>query len=299
MTLPRLTVITPSLNQAAYLERTLRSVLDQGYPNLEYIVMDGGSTDGSVEILERYDAQLAYWQSAPDDGQSWAINRGIERATGDVVAYINSDDYYLPGAFAAALPAFDDPSVRWVAGTCEYREEDGTLATLWVPKRPRGPRPRWVKQIWYVPQASSFWRRDVFEEFGLLREDLHFVFDAEFGLRLALRGLKPALVEDAIAVRYLHEAAKSADGARFMTEYAPVAAEFDAGLKRREFAADAVLTFLIRLRYFLSPLQLQYKLRKRLGLLDLRERWLGHAPARAEAGPNAEQNLENDRAEVL
>src|SRR5207302_8868187 len=91
MTLPRLTVITPSLNQAQYLERALRSVLDQGYPDLEYIVMDGGSTDGSVDILHRYDDRLAYWVSEPDQGQSWAINRAIERSTGDVVAYINSD----------------------------------------------------------------------------------------------------------------------------------------------------------------------------------------------------------------
>ena len=97
MTLARLTVITPSLNQANYLERTLRSVLDQGYPDLEYIVMDGGSTDGSIEILRRYDDRLAYWVSQRDEGQSWAINRAIEQSTGEVVAYINSDDYYLPG----------------------------------------------------------------------------------------------------------------------------------------------------------------------------------------------------------
>ena len=140
MTLPRLTVITPSLNQAKYLERTLRSVLDQGYPDLEYIVMDGGSTDGSVEILRRYDNRLAHWVSEPDHGQSWAINRAIERSTGEVIAYINSDDYYLPGAFESALPFFEDPNVRWVAGTTEYREADGRLETLWIPSPPPGLR---------------------------------------------------------------------------------------------------------------------------------------------------------------
>src|SRR5438105_12333974 len=147
MTRPRLTVITPSLNQAKYLERTIRSVLDQGYPNLEYIVMDGGSTDGSVEILRRYDEQLAYWVSEPDEGQSWAINRAIERSTGDVIAYINSDDYYLPGAFAA-VTLFADPSVRWVAGATEYRAADGTLEQLWVPRRPPTLRLRWVRDPW-------------------------------------------------------------------------------------------------------------------------------------------------------
>jgi len=275
MTLPRLTVVTPSLNQAGYVERTIRSVLDQDYPNLEYIVMDGGSTDGTVEVLERFDDALAYWRSGPDEGQSWAINRGIERATGDVVAYINSDDYYLPGAFAAALSLFDDPAVRWVAGACDYLNADGTRETLWVPKPPRGPRPRWVREIWYVPQASSFWRRDVFEEFGLLREDLHFVFDAEFGLRLALRGLKPAIVEQTLAVRFLHDEAKSAEGARFMVEYAPVAEEFDRMLPWWEHGLDRTLFFLTRAWRALNPLRLQYKLRKKLGLLDLRERWFG------------------------
>src|SRR5436853_5370717 len=142
MTPPRLTVITPSLNQAKYLERALRSVLDQNYPDLEYIVMDGGSTDGSVDILHRYDNRLAHWVSEPDEGQSWAINRAIERASGDVVAYINSDDYYLPGAFEAALPLFEDPDVRWVAGATEYRETDGARETLWLPPRPRGSRGR-------------------------------------------------------------------------------------------------------------------------------------------------------------
>ncbi|HJQ75038.1 MAG TPA: glycosyltransferase family 2 protein [Gaiellaceae bacterium] len=272
MTLPRLTVITPSLNQAKYLERTLRSVLDQGYPDLEYIVMDGGSTDGSIDILRRYDRDLAYWVSEPDAGQSWAINRALERATGDVVAYINSDDYYLPGAFDAALPLFADPEVRWVAGATEYRAADGTLERLWIPRRPRGLRASWIRDIWYVPQASSFWRRDVFAEHGLLREDLSFVFDAEFGLRLALRGTYPRTLARPLAVRYLHDEAKSADGPRFLAEYAPVAATLSAQLHGWEKAADRVLRV---------PILAQYHVRKRLGLLDLRTRWFGGRFARS------------------
>jgi glycosyltransferase involved in cell wall biosynthesis len=272
MTLPRLTVITPSLNQAQYLERTLRSVLDQRYPDLEYIVMDGGSSDGSVEILRRYDEHLAYWVSEPDEGQSWAINRALERATGDVVAYINSDDYYLPGAFDAALPLFSDPAVRWVAGATEYRYQDGTLERLWTPKRPRGMRAGWIHGIWYVPQASSFWRRDVFEEFGALRQDLHFVFDAEFGLRLAFNGVYPLTLEKPLAVRYLHDDAKSADGARFFAEYDPVAKELSSHLRPWERAADLALGV---------PLRAHYRVRERLGLVDLRTRWFGGRFARS------------------
>jgi len=267
MTLPRLTVITPSLNQAKYLERALRSVLDQGYADLEYIVMDGGSTDGSVDILRRYDHRLAYWVSEPDEGQSWAINRGIERASGHVVAYMNSDDYYLPGSFEAALPLFEDPNVRWVAGATEYREADGTLDTHW-PSPPPGLRGRWVRAPWSVPQASSFWPRDVFDEFGLLREDLDFVFDTEFGLRVALGGVHPVTVDRSLAVRYLHSEAKSAERTRFDHEYATkVAKQLRQQLTWWERAADA-------------PFRAQYRVRQHLGLLGVRERWFGGRFAR-------------------
>jgi glycosyltransferase involved in cell wall biosynthesis len=276
MTLPRLTVITPSLNQAQFLERTLRSVLDQEYPDLEYIVMDGGSTDGSVDILQRYDDRLSHWVSEPDKGQSWAINRGIERATGDVIAYINSDDYYLPGAFAAALPFFEDPAVRWVAGASEYREEDGTLDFLWLPTQPVGSRPKWVRNTWYVPQASSFWRRDVFEEFGLLRDDLNFNFDTEFGLRLALGGLLPLTFGRPLAVRYMHSEAKSANPEDFAREWPAVAKELRRRLTRRERARDHAA----RLHHYLFRNYRIWRIRKRLGLLELRERWFGGKFAR-------------------
>jgi glycosyltransferase involved in cell wall biosynthesis len=233
---PRLTVITPSLNQGRYLERTILSVLEQGYVDLEYIVVDGGSTDESVEILNRYDDRLAYWTSEPDRGQTNALNKGLARATGDVVAYINSDDYFLPGAFAAALPAFASESVRWVCGVCRYEHPDGTVETIWRPERPRGPRATWVRWSWAVPQAASFWRRDVFDEFGGFREDLHYVFDTEFELRIALGGVLPELVDRELAVRYLHEEAKSAEPARFAAEFERVVKDLLATLPRRERA---------------------------------------------------------------
>lgn len=275
MTLPRLTVITPSLNQAKYLERTLRSVLDQGYPNLEYIVMDGGSTDGSVDILRHYDDQLAHWVSEPDQGQSWAINHAIERSTGEVVAYINSDDYYLPGAFDAMLPLFFDPSVRWVVGACECREEDGRLERIVTPTPPPGSRPYWLRTTWYVPQASSFWRRDVFDEFGFLRDDLDFVFDTEFGLRLAIGGVRPLIVDRPVAVRYLHREAKSAERSRFDREYKTKVAK---ALRRRLTRSERARDLAVRVLY--ATLRAQYLVRKRLGLLHLRERWFGGRFAR-------------------
>src|SRR5579859_2701917 len=131
----RITIVTPSLNQAAYLERTISSVLDQGYPELEYLVFDGGSTDGSVEILRRYADQIAYWESEQDRGQSHALNKGFERATGELVGWINSDDYYRPGAFAAAAEAFEaNPEAEWVCGACRYLNADGSLNMVWHPR---------------------------------------------------------------------------------------------------------------------------------------------------------------------
>lgn len=234
----RFSIVTPSYQQAAFLERTLESVAAQGWPDVEHIVVDGGSTDGSAEILERWSSRLHWWVSEPDNGQSHAINKGLAHATGDIVAYINSDDFYLPGAFAAAAAVFErDPSARWVAGACRYEFPDGSLHTVWRPTLPVGPRGLWVRDTWYVPQTSSFWRRDVFEQLGVFRDDLHFTMDVEFGLRLALAGVLPRLVDAELAVRWEHDAAKSADLTRWQPEYAQLRTDLLAGVGAGDRAA--------------------------------------------------------------
>jgi glycosyltransferase involved in cell wall biosynthesis len=233
MTLPRLTVITPSLNQGPFIERTIRSVLDQEYPDLEYLVVDGGSTDGTLDVLRRYEGRIA-WSSGSDRGQTHALNKGLSAATGDVVAYVNSDDYFLPDAFATALPLFEDRQISWVAGTCRFLHDDGTVEAVWKPALPTGGRVDWILAPWSVPQPSSFWRRDVFEQVGAFREDLHYAFDTEFMLRLVLAGLLPRLVDEELAVRYLHGAAKSADRAPFEREALEIRRELIRGLGPRE-----------------------------------------------------------------
>ena len=123
---PRITIITPSYNQGQFIEETIQSVLNQGYPNLEYIIIDGGSTDQTVEIIKRYAAQIAYWVSEPDRGQTHAINKGLAQATGEILAYLNSDDYYLPGALHAVAKYFGcNPQVDLLHGCCRYVNEQG------------------------------------------------------------------------------------------------------------------------------------------------------------------------------
>jgi len=215
---PRLTIITPSYNQATFVERTLRSVLEQNYENLEYIVVDGGSTDGSVEIIERYAHSLAWWVSEPDRGQTDALNKAIRRATGEIVGYINSDDYYLRGAFEAAVRAFSESGARWVAGAARFVDEHDRVTEIWRSELPTIPRYRWLLNPFGWPQPATFWRSDVFDEFGLFREDMHYVFDTEFGLRLALANVLPAVIDQELAVRVVHAGAKSWDRRPFDAE---------------------------------------------------------------------------------
>jgi glycosyltransferase involved in cell wall biosynthesis len=215
---PKLTVITPSFNQGRFIERTIRSVLDQGYPNLEYVIVDGGSTDDSVEIIRRYEDRLAWWVSEPDDGQSHAINKGLERTSGEIVAYLNSDDYFLPGAFDRAAAALQHSERGWLAGGALDIEEGDPPKRLrvWRPKPPsycegrlRG-RHWWMLVPWHVPQPSCFWRRELFDRFGPFRLDMHYAFDAEFMLRLAFGGEMPELLpDDFLAVRSVHPEQKT------------------------------------------------------------------------------------------
>ena len=159
---PKLTIVTPSFNQATFIERTLQSVLDQGYENLEYIVVDGGSDDGSLEIIKRYADRLAWWVSEPDEGQTHALDKGLGRATGAIVAYINSDDYYLPGAFDMAVTALSQSPALWAVGAARFVDADGRVTEVWRPQLPPDARHWWILYPWGVPQAATFWRREAF-----------------------------------------------------------------------------------------------------------------------------------------
>lgn len=184
-TWPRITVVTPSFNQAPYLEQTLQSVLDQGYPNLEYFVFDAGSKDGSTDIIRRHADRLAHHEIAPDRGQSDAINKGWQRATGEILCWLNSDDYFLPGALRTAALAFRaDPQLVMLCGTIAIVDEHGR------PLRHKRPSALTADRLlpWGgVPgQAAVFLHRRVFDEIGGPRVDLHYVLDWELWLRVLL-----------------------------------------------------------------------------------------------------------------
>jgi glycosyltransferase involved in cell wall biosynthesis len=230
----KLTIITPSFNQARFLEKTIRSVTEQGYDDLEYFVLDAGSTDGSVDILRRYDDRITWWVSERDDGQTDALNRGLARATGDVVGYVNSDDYYLPGAFEHATSLLASTGARWAIGAARVEDHLGHEMHSWVPERPTKRRHWWIIEPWGYPQPSTFWRREIFEEFGPFRRDLHYVFETEFGLRLLLAGVMPATSSRELAVRVAHPEAKSWDHAPFAREQARFAELLGGALTTRE-----------------------------------------------------------------
>ena len=181
---PRISIVTPSYNQGCFLEETIRSVLLQGYPNLEYIIMDGGSTDGSVEIIHKYEPWLSYVHTGPDGGQSAAIGEGFRHATGEILAWINSDDRYLPGAFARVARFFAaHPRVAFGSGDINHVDAEGILIKLGASVRPAPflsaniPRHRWWQQ-------GAFWRRAAYEAVGGMDASLHFCMDLDLFIRL-------------------------------------------------------------------------------------------------------------------
>lgn len=230
--LPKISVVTPSLNQGRYIEETIRSVLLQRYPNIEYMIIDGGSTDDTVEIIKKYQDYLAFWVSEPDDGQSHAINKGFQHATGDIFGYINSDDLYEPDAFATIAEMFTkSKEIGLVVGECQIFNDSGVKRVF---------KPWWPDDLNYFlkpfgspfAQPSSFWRRELHLQVGGFDETLHYAFDRDFFLKIGLTGVRPQLINQVLARYRDHRQTKTRNTIKFYEEAIPLVKKYgrDCGL---------------------------------------------------------------------
>lgn len=209
-------IITPSYNQAAYLEQTMRSVLGQEYSDIEYIVIDGASTDGSLEIIKKYANRLAYWVSEKDHGQAEAINKGFARAQGEIVAWLNSDDYYLPGAVAAAVKTFDEhPDAALVHADMLAVDAQGQTTNM-LKYRQLTLEDLLCFQI--IGQPAVFMRRSALERAGGLDATFHFLLDHLLWIRIAQQGRIVHVDQTWAAARYHAEAKNRAKAAEFGLE---------------------------------------------------------------------------------
>lgn len=208
---PRITIVTPSYNQGQFLEQTIDSVLSQNYPNLEYIIIDGGSNDNSIDIIKKYNRYISYWTSEKDNGQSDAINKGLAHATGKIFNWLNSDDYYEPGALNAIADGFaSQPEKKIMCGYthCFHHESFATSHTYRM-----GIRDTVAASVMNVEmnQPGSFYKMDVLQELGFLNPSLRYVFDSELWFRfLSKYGLQAFGYTDALIANFrLHETSKS------------------------------------------------------------------------------------------
>lgn len=207
---PKITVVTPSLNQGRYIEETILSVLGQQYPNLDYIVMDGGSTDGSVEIIKKYQQQLAYWVSEKDGGQAAAINAAFARATGDILCWLNSDDMFLPGTLSYVASKLDPSKPELLFGNCLHLIENSSISYGSDVRRFHEQANLALTD--YIIQPSSFWTRSAWLQTGALDDSFDFAFDWDWFLHGRAAGLSFIPDDKYLSIYRIHKEHKTLNG---------------------------------------------------------------------------------------
>lgn len=261
---PRISIITPSYNQGKFLSATIQSVLDQNYPNLQYIIIDGGSTDTSVDVIKRFQGNIDYWVSEPDSGQSEAINKGLAHATGEIVAWINSDDLLLPGALEAAAKEWQaDPTLALLSADCiRIGPQHNFLFWHSVPRQTH-----WFAKhgIIYIDQPGTFWRRDFFDSPDVIDTQLTGLMDHDLWYRIVLGGGKTKCIKTATAAFRYHPNSKTTN----MQD----AFKKEALILRRRYCPDWP--------FVPSYAILLYRIWKLINGSYLRKAWLTHNPDKA------------------
>jgi Glycosyl transferase family 2 len=225
---PTLTVITPSYNQGRFLQETIDSVLSQGIADLEYIIVDGGSTDESVEVIKRHERHLTWWVSEKDRGQSHAINKGIARANGTWLAYLNSDDVYLPGALQSLLDALRaKPAARWIAGgVVGFGSAEMPVHEWHLPTVPRGMLDL-LSSRFQMAQPGHIWSRALVQQVGGFDESLRYLFDINLYAALIAHGVTCEALDRPVAGYRFHATSKTvAEGSLFEKEWDIIRARY-------------------------------------------------------------------------
>lgn len=223
----KISIVTPSYNQGQFISKTIESIITQkGAFEIEYFVMDGGSADNTIKILKKYDKEIAsgkyaknnkgikfYWQSQKDKGQSDAINQGLKKTTGDVLAYINSDDTYVDGAFQKVADAFkNNPGKKWLTGYCNIINQHNEPIRNTIVKY----KNFWLRHYSYnkllvlnfISQPATFWTRKILTRYGFFQEQLHYVMDYDYWLRIGSKKQNPIILLEPLANFRIHGASK-------------------------------------------------------------------------------------------
>ena len=211
MKMPKLSIVTPSFNQGQFLEETILSVLNQEYPDLEYIIIDGGSTDNSIEIIKKYADSLSYWASESDNGQSDAINKGFRKATGEIVTWLCADDTYYPGSLETITNLFSkNPNVDVFYGDIASVDKTGRIFA--ATRSLNFSRLALFSRIGSLPQPASFFRRRILDDIGYIDETAYYAMDYEFFLRAAASGKSFEHIQRTLATYRYHNCSKTVTG---------------------------------------------------------------------------------------
>jgi len=226
---PKISIVTPSFNQADFIEETIKSILTQDYPNFEHIVMDGGSTDGTLRILKKYGKRI-FWRSEKDKGQGDAINKGLKMAKGEILAYLNSDDTYEPGALKAVAEFFlKNPQKMWVFGKCRIIDTKGKE----IRKIITAYKNFWLRRynyntllvLNYISQPAVFWRREAYKEIGEFNIEEFWELDYDYWLRLGKK-YQPGFIDKYLANFRVHKKSKTSIGIKHFLEEVKVAKRY-------------------------------------------------------------------------